>query len=191
MCSASQPSLLREPARQAQRHALLAEQRVAAVARADRPDGVLLGEVHDEAAIGTEIAERVQAAREVVGRCRGDRAPAAPMRVMIRMLRTTYLLSVISTPTFEKRDPGGPIRKGTTYIVRPFIDAGEERRQLARSRRPATSSCCSGRRRPCRRCRRRSGARCARRRAARCGGGSSRASSAGSARSARRWRGSP
>ena len=43
------------------------------------------------------------------------------MRVMIRMLRTTYLLSVISTPTFENRDPGGPIRKGTTYIVRPFI----------------------------------------------------------------------
>ena len=40
---------------------------------------------------------------------------------MIRMLRTTYLLSVISTPTFEKRDPGGPIRKGTTYIVRPFM----------------------------------------------------------------------
>ena len=43
------------------------------------------------------------------------------MRVMIRIDRTTYLLSVISTPTFEKRDPGGPIRKGTTYIVRPFM----------------------------------------------------------------------
>ena len=43
------------------------------------------------------------------------------MRVMMRMLRTTYLLSVISTPTFENRDPFGPIRKGTTYIVRPFM----------------------------------------------------------------------
>jgi hypothetical protein len=40
---------------------------------------------------------------------------------MIRMLRTTYLLSVISTPTLENRDPGGPIRKGTTYIVRPAM----------------------------------------------------------------------
>jgi len=45
-----------------------------------------------------------------------------PTRVMIRMLSTTYLLSVISTPTLEKRDPGGPIRNGTTYIVRPFMD---------------------------------------------------------------------
>ncbi len=44
------------------------------------------------------------------------------MRVMIRMLRTTYLLSVISTPTFENRDPGGPMRKGTTYMVRPAMD---------------------------------------------------------------------
>jgi len=46
----------------------------------------------------------------------------APMRVMMRMLSTTYRLSVISTPTFEKRDPFGPIRKGTTYIVRPFME---------------------------------------------------------------------
>ena len=66
MCSASQPSLLPEPARQAQRHALLAEQRVAAVSRSDRPDGVVFGEVHDEAALGVEVAERVQAVREVV-----------------------------------------------------------------------------------------------------------------------------
>ena len=29
---------------------------------------------------------------------------------------------MISTPTFEYGDPGGPIRNGTTYIVRPFID---------------------------------------------------------------------
>ncbi len=67
MCSASQPSFFAEPARQPERHALLAEERVAAVARADRPDGVPLGEVHDEAALGAEIAERVQAAREIVG----------------------------------------------------------------------------------------------------------------------------
>ena len=45
----------------------------------------------------------------------------APTRVIMRMFRTTYRLSVISTPTFENREPGGPIRNGTTYIVRPAI----------------------------------------------------------------------
>ncbi len=45
MCSASQPSLRAEAAGDAQRQALLAEQRVAAVAGADRPDGVVVGEV--------------------------------------------------------------------------------------------------------------------------------------------------
>ncbi len=40
---------------------------------------------------------------------------------MMRMLRTTYFESVISTPTLENFEPGGPIKNGTTYIVRPFI----------------------------------------------------------------------
>ena len=84
-----QPALLaREPARQSQRHALLAEQRIAAVARPDRPDGVLLGEVHDEAPLRAEIAERVQASRELARAARCSSA-TAPTRVMMRMLSTT------------------------------------------------------------------------------------------------------
>ena len=67
MCSASQPSWLRLIAREAQREAFLAEQRVAAIAGSDRPHRVVFGKVDDEAAVGAEIAERVQAAREVVG----------------------------------------------------------------------------------------------------------------------------
>ncbi len=47
MCSASQPSSRAITDRDAQREALLAEQRVAAVARAVRPDLARLGEVHD------------------------------------------------------------------------------------------------------------------------------------------------
>ena len=34
---------------------------------------------------------------------------ARPMRVMMRMLATTYGLSVISTPTFEIAEPSGPM----------------------------------------------------------------------------------
>ena len=55
------------------------------------------------------------------------------MRVMMRMLSTTYLLSVISTPTLAKRDPGGPIRKGTTYSVRPLIAPVKSGVSLARA----------------------------------------------------------
>ena len=62
MCSASQPWSRAMVAGDAQREALLAEQRVAAVAGADAPDRVLLGEVHDEAAL----------------RARGRRASAGP-----------------------------------------------------------------------------------------------------------------
>src|SRR6185436_19759446 len=42
----------------AQREALLAEQRVAAIPGADRPDGLLLREVRDVAALRREVAER-------------------------------------------------------------------------------------------------------------------------------------
>ena len=45
------------------------------------------------------------------------------MRVMIRMLRTTYRLSVTCTPTRLDGEPGGPMRKGMTYMVRPAMDA--------------------------------------------------------------------
>jgi len=44
------------------------------------------------------------------------------MRVMMRMLAATYALSVSSTPTFISGEPSGPIRYGTTYIVRPRIE---------------------------------------------------------------------
>ncbi len=54
----------RLPARDAQRVALLAEQRVAAVAGADALDRELFREVHDEAAVGIQIADRVQALHE-------------------------------------------------------------------------------------------------------------------------------
>lgn len=44
---------------------------------------------------------------------------AFPMRVMIRMLATTYGESVSSTPIFESGEPTGPMLNGITYIVRP------------------------------------------------------------------------
>ncbi len=53
------------PAGQPQRHAFLAEQRVAAVPRTHRPHRVLFGKVHDEAPVRAQIAKRVKAAREV------------------------------------------------------------------------------------------------------------------------------
>ena len=42
-----------------------------------------------------------------------------PIRVMIRMLQTTYGESVICTPRAEMCEPSGPIENGMTYIVRP------------------------------------------------------------------------
>src|ERR1700722_15482900 len=46
---------------------------------------------------------------------------ARPMRVMIRMLVTTYGLSLSSTPICAIGEPSGPIENGTTYIVRPCM----------------------------------------------------------------------
>ena len=43
------------------------------------------------------------------------------MRVMMRMLVATYALSVSCTPMCAIGEPSGPMLKGTTYIVRPFI----------------------------------------------------------------------
>src|SRR5215472_7896744 len=42
-----------------------------------------------------------------------------PMRDMMRMLATTYGLSVTSTPTLLIGEVTGPIMYGTTYMVRP------------------------------------------------------------------------
>ncbi len=41
------------------------------------------------------------------------------MRVMIRMLVTTYGESVSSTPSSAMCEPSGPMENGITYIVRP------------------------------------------------------------------------
>ena len=41
------------------------------------------------------------------------------MRVIVRMLTTTYGLSVSSTPICAIGLPSGPIENGTTYSVRP------------------------------------------------------------------------
>ena len=43
------------------------------------------------------------------------------------------MLSVSSTPTFEKRDPAGPITNGTTYIVRPRIEPSNSLPTLSRA----------------------------------------------------------
>ncbi len=43
------------------------------------------------------------------------------MRVMIRIFTTTYSESVICTPYLERGEPIGPMQKGITYRVRPFI----------------------------------------------------------------------
>ena len=105
----------------AQRVALLAEQRVAAVAGAVRLDRQLLGEMHDEAAFGVELADRMQALARSCPRARCAPAPRAPMRVMMRMLATTYGLSVISTPQRDSGESIGPMQYGITYMVRPCM----------------------------------------------------------------------
>ena len=46
---------------------------------------------------------------------------ALPILVMILMFTTTNGLSVNSTPICAIGDPRGPIEKGTTYIVLPFM----------------------------------------------------------------------
>ena len=56
MCSASQPSLRAIDRGDAQGQAFLAQQGVAAVARAVGPDGGILGEVHDVLVLGVALA---------------------------------------------------------------------------------------------------------------------------------------
>jgi len=41
---------------------------------------------------------------------------------MILRLSTTYMLSVSSTPILLNGDPMEPMQKGTTYMVRPFME---------------------------------------------------------------------
>src|SRR5574343_1380122 len=46
---------------------------------------------------------------------------ALPIRVMVRMLVTTYGESEISIPMWAIGEPSGPIENGITYMVRPFM----------------------------------------------------------------------
>ena len=61
----------------------------------------------------------MQAAARTALRARCAPAPAAPMRVMMRMFATTYGESVISTPQRASGESIGPMQYGMTYIVRP------------------------------------------------------------------------
>src|SRR5690242_13201381 len=54
----------RLPARNAQRVALLAEQRIAAVSRAEALDGELFRIVHDESTVRIQLTRRVKSAHE-------------------------------------------------------------------------------------------------------------------------------
>ena len=123
MCSASQPSSRAMRGGDAQREALLAQQRVAAVAaavatrsRAPRGSGRCTSARGCRArrrpaapapsGMPTECRQRheVAVAQRVEHR--------APMRVMIRMLTTTYGESVISTPIWAMGEPIGPMLNG-------------------------------------------------------------------------------
>ena len=78
----------------------------------------LHGQAHVRLARLERRADRVQAGHEVAVRP-ARRAPRWPMRVMIRMLTTTYGESDSSTPMCAIGEPSGPMLNGTTYIVRP------------------------------------------------------------------------
>src|SRR6266571_558069 len=54
------------------------------------------------------------------------------MRVMMRMLTTTYGESVSSIPICAMCEPSGPIEKGTTYRVRPRIQPSKSPSSFAR-----------------------------------------------------------
>ena len=67
MCSANQPSSRPSDAGDSQRETFLAEQRVAAVAAANRDDRVVLREVANQAALGIQVERAVNSAIEVGG----------------------------------------------------------------------------------------------------------------------------
>ena len=162
MCSASQPSSRPIDRGDPQREALLAQQRVAAVARAVRPDLPGLGEVADVLGRAARPGDVVAAARRprrpaASRRCapparsrrRRRGAPGRPCRPgsCVCMDTTTYGESVISTPICASGDPTGPIENGTTYMPGRAWRR-RTRPAAARASRPARASCSSVRRRP-------------------------------------------
>ena len=54
------------------------------------------------------------------------------MRVMMRMLTTTYGESVICTPSRLMGEPMGPIEKGMTYMMRPRMEPRNSSVSVAR-----------------------------------------------------------
>ena len=54
------------------------------------------------------------------------------MRVMMRMLTTTYGESVSSMPICAMCEPSGPIENGMTYMVRPRMQPSKRRPSVAR-----------------------------------------------------------
>src|SRR5512133_268587 len=56
---------------------------------------------------------------------------AVPMRVMMRMLATTYGESESSTPMWASGEPTGPIENGMTYIVRPAMEPLKRGRRVS------------------------------------------------------------
>ena len=140
-----EPALVvRDHRRDPQREALLAEQRVAAVARAVRPDLTGLGEVHDPLLVGVarprgrrprpaRAVRRASARRARTSPSSPSTSSAAwPARVIVRMLTATYGESVTSTPMYESGEPSGPMLNGTTYIVRPRMEPRNRRASFAR-----------------------------------------------------------
>src|SRR5690242_11549771 len=57
---------------------------------------------------------------------------ALPMRVMIFMFTATYGLSDSSMPMCAMGEPSGPMEKGTTYMVRPFMQPSKRGCSVAR-----------------------------------------------------------
>ncbi len=105
---ASQPFVAGHGRGDPQRQALLAEQRVAAVTGAKRPDLTCLREMNDVLGRAARprhilsprrqrLADRVHAGDKGAVGAKAS-TTARPMRVMMRILTTTYGLSEISTP---------------------------------------------------------------------------------------------
>ncbi len=164
-----QPALALAQARgDSQGEALLAQQGVAAVAGADAPDEALLREVHDEAPVRVEIADRMHALDEVVG--------VADL--------VQDLLAHAGHDPHAHGDVGdvgdldaglGVGRIGVAHHVGQDVHrlaahaAVGQLRRASLSPRPGPSSCCSGRPGPSRDGRRRSTAPCGRRPSGGCG----------------------
>ena len=183
-----------------QREALLAEQGVAAVARAVGPDLARLGEVDDVLvvgvarprhvllALGERGAERVQAGDEVaVVAEHVERVAAHPGHDPHRG-RDVGRVGELDADVRDRRAERAHRERHDVHRA-ALHRALEEVARAARASRPGRASCCSGRRRPRRPSRRRSGPRRGRRRRGRSARG--RSSGAWRRRASRRSRRRP